>query len=176
MNLADWLILAVLVVSMLIGFVRGFIAEAVALLSWVAAVVGALHLGPWVADAFAAEIALPSARLILGYALVFFALLIAGTLAGWLLRHLAHSSGLSGTDRLLGLLFGLARGVAIAALAVFLAAFTPLARDPWWQQSRLIPPLERIARWMAGFLPASGEGTLAWPAEEGPPAGTEPKP
>lgn len=153
MNLADGLILAVLAISLIIGFVRGLIAEAAALLTWVGAVLGALHFGPTVADWLAAEIALPSARLILAYGLLFFAFLVVGTLAGWLLRQLVHASGLSGTDRVLGLCFGLARGVVIAAVAVFLAGFTPLARDPWWSESRLIPPLEQVARWMSSFLP-----------------------
>jgi membrane protein required for colicin V production len=175
-NLADWLILAVLAVSLLIGFVRGFVAEAVALLAWVAAVAGALNFGPTVAEWFAGEIALPSARLILAYASVFFLILLLGAMTGWLLRQLVHSSGLSGTDRLLGLLFGLARGIAVAALAVFLAGFTPLARDPWWRESRFIPPLERVARWMAGFLPAGASAALVLPAEEARPPPAEPAP
>ncbi len=174
MNLADGLILAVLAISLVIGLVRGFVAEAVALLTWVMAVLGALHFGPMVAEWFAFEIALPSARLILAYASVFFALLFGGALIGWLLRRLVHSSGLSGTDRILGLVFGLARGIAIAALAVFLAGFTPLARDPWWRESRLIPPLERVARWMGGFLPPGVAAALAFPAEEKPAERGEP--
>ncbi|MDW8479275.1 MAG: CvpA family protein [Xanthomonadales bacterium] len=168
MNAADALILAVLAVSMIAGLVRGLVVEAVALLAWLAAVFAALRFGPEVAAWFEPGVALPSARLVLGYGAVFLAVLVAGALAAWLLRGLVRSSGLSGTDRVLGLGFGLVRGIAVAAALVLLAGLTPLTRDPWWRESRLLPPLERLALWMAGFLPPELAGRVSFPPRSDP--------
>jgi len=66
-----------------------------------------------------------------------------------------QSTGLSGTDRLLGMLFGLLRGAALGSVAVLLAGFTPLPADPWWQQSRIVPSFQRGAEWLRTWLPES---------------------
>ena len=81
----------------------------------------------------------PSVRLLLGYAICFIAVLIAGAIVSFLMRKLIAGSGLSGSDRLLGMVFGLMRGLALVTLIVLLLGFTPLPRDPWWQQSQLLP-------------------------------------
>jgi membrane protein required for colicin V production len=85
---------------------------------------------------------------------LFIATLIAGGLVGFLLGKLVDSTGLSGTDRLAGLLFGVARGMLIAAVLVLLAGVTPLPGDPWWKQSKLIPPFQSLALWLRDQLPA----------------------
>ena len=69
------------------------------------------------------------------------------------MRKLVEGSGLSGSDRMLGMVFGLARGLALVVLVVFLLGFTPFARDPWWRESRLLPGFEDGARWLGSRLP-----------------------
>ncbi len=68
---------------------------------------------------------------------------------------LVKTTGLSGTDRLLGLLFGLVRGYALGAVAVLLAGFTALPGDAWWEQSRVVPAFQRGAEWLRAHLPVS---------------------
>jgi membrane protein required for colicin V production len=80
--------------------------------------------------------------------------LIAGAIVGFLMRKLIEGSGLSGSDRLLGMVFGLVRGFALVTLTVLLMGFTPFRRDPWWNQSRLLPDFEIGARWLGDRLPA----------------------
>jgi membrane protein required for colicin V production len=80
--------------------------------------------------------------------------LIAGAIVGFLMRKLVEGSGLSGSDRLLGMVFGLVRGFALVTLVVLLMGFTPFRRDPWWNQSRLLPDFEIGARWLADRMPA----------------------
>jgi membrane protein required for colicin V production len=66
--------------------------------------------------------------------------------------HLA-GSGLSGSDRLLGMVFGLVRGLALVTITVLLLGFTPLPRDPWWHQSQLLPTFQNYAQWLSARLP-----------------------
>ena len=153
MNWADYVIVAALALSVLMGLWRGFIGEVLALAVWVVALWVAWTLGPQVAGALSA-VSLPSARIVLGSALCFVAVLIAGAIVGFVLRKLIAGSGLSGTDRLLGAVFGLARGLALVTLVVLLLGFTPFPRDPWWHQSRLLPSFQQAAQWASAHMPA----------------------
>jgi membrane protein required for colicin V production len=154
MNWLDYAIIAVLGLSVLMGLWRGFIGEVLALAVWACAFWVAWLLGPALAERFSASISVPSARVILAYALCFVAVLIAGAIVTFLVRKLVEGSGLSGSDRLLGMVFGLARGMALVVLIVLLLGFTPFPRDPWWHQSQLLPRFEQSAQWLAARLPA----------------------
>jgi membrane protein required for colicin V production len=152
MNWADYCIIAALVLSVLMGLWRGFIGEVIALLCWILAFWVAWTFGAQLAAQFTA-ITLPSARLLLGYLICFVGVLIAGALVGFLMRKLVAGSGLSGSDRMLGMVFGLIRGLAIVTIAVLILKFTPLPQDPWWKQSQLLPTFENAARWLTTKLP-----------------------
>ena len=154
MNWADYTILAVLALSVLIGLWRGLVSEVLAIACWVAAFWLAWLFGEPLAQRFGA-VDVPSVRLLLGYGLCFLVVLIAGALLAFVLRKLVAGSGLSGTDRLLGMFFGLARGWLLVTLAVLLLGFTPLPRDPWWQASRLLPGFQLGAEWLSARLPES---------------------
>jgi membrane protein required for colicin V production len=154
MNWADYAILAVLALSVLMGLWRGFIGEVLALVCWILAFWTAWTFGPALADRFSASISTPSVRVLLAYVVCFVTVLIAGAIVGFLMRKLVEGSGLSGSDRLLGMVFGLVRGFALVTLVVLLMGFTPFRRDPWWNQSRLLPDFEIGARWLADRMPA----------------------
>lgn len=154
MNWADYTIVAVLGLSVVMGLWRGLVGEVLALAVWACAFWVAWLLGPALADRFSASISTPSVRILLAYALCFVAVLIAGAIVAFLMRKLIQGSGLSGTDRLLGMVFGLLRGVALVVLVVFLFGFTPVSRDPWWHGSRLLPNFEVGAQWLSAKLPA----------------------
>jgi len=152
MNWVDYCIIGVLALSVLMGLWRGLIGEVLALACWAVALWVAWRFGPQVAEQFTA-IDLPSARLLLGYALCFVTVLIAGAIVGFLLRKLISGSGLTGTDRLFGMIFGLARGIALVTLVVLLLGFTPFPRDPWWHQSQLLPSFQQAAQWASAHMP-----------------------
>lgn len=153
MNWVDYTIIAVLLLSVLIGLWRGLVSEVMALGVWIAAVWLAWAFGDDVASLFQHSIDLPSARLLLGYGICFLATLLAGALLRFVITKLVEGTGLSGSDRLLGMLFGLARGLLLVVVAVTLLGFTPFPRDPWWQQSRLLPSFEGAAAWAVAYLP-----------------------
>jgi membrane protein required for colicin V production len=145
MSAADYLIILVCVASAGFGFWRGFIKEALSLVTWLAAVWLAWRfswvieplLGRWTA---AGELKIWVAR-----AVVFLIVLIAGGLAVWLARELVRRTGLSSTDRSLGALFGAARGVLIVGLVALVLQLAGIDQDPWWQRAKLRPLSDRVA-------------------------------
>jgi len=150
---ADIALLVILGLSTLVGLWRGFIVEVMSLAVWIGAFWLAFTYGDRAALLFEGVVEAPSARLLLGYATLFALALAVGGLATWLMGKLVKTTGLSGTDRLLGLLFGLARGYALGAVAVLLAGFTALPGDAWWEQSRVVPAFQRGAEWLRARLP-----------------------
>lgn len=155
MSYADWVLLGLIAVSTLVGLLRGFIKEALALAVWIAAFLIAFLYAGMVADWIGESISVPSARIAAAFGAIFLVVVVIGALLTWLIGKLAEKTGLSGTDRLLGGIFGALRGVLLALLLIVLAGFTPVPRDPWWQESRVITSLLPLAEWAAGFLPES---------------------
>lgn len=173
MNWADLVILGIIGLSVLVSLMRGFVREALSLGIWVAAF--------WLAFTFADQgarlldewIGLPSARMTLAFALIFLLTLLLGGMLNYLAGQLISKTGLSGTDRIVGMVFGGLRGIAVITAVVMLAGLTPLPRDPWWGESLLLPHFERAAVWAADFLPealADGIGYDRDPAASPEPA------
>lgn len=154
MNWLDGIILGILVLSVLIGLMRGLVAEVLSLVAWIAAFWVAAVFGPDVAGLFENSISLPMARIALGYAICFFGVLLLGMLVRFAARRLIWSTGLSGIDRLLGVLFGFVRGVLVVTILVFLVGLTAVTREPWWQQSVLLPQFQGAAAWLGQNIPA----------------------
>ncbi|MFC5437661.1 CvpA family protein [Rhodanobacter umsongensis] len=155
MNETDWVILAILGLSILVGLWRGLVAELLSLVIWVAAFWVAASFGSAVAAQLEHVISLPIARIVLGYALCFIAVLIVGALVRFAMRRLISGTGLSGIDRLFGMLFGFVRGVLLVTLLVFLVGLTLFTRESWWQQSALLPQFQGLAAWLGQNIPAS---------------------
>ncbi len=155
MNWVDGIILGILGLSVLIGLLRGLVAEVLSLAIWVAAFVVATLFGPDVAALFENMISLSVARIGLGYAICFFGVLLIGAILRFAARRLIWSTGLTGIDRLLGVLFGFVRGVLVVTLVVFLVGLTALTRESWWQRSALLPQFQATAAWLGQNIPAS---------------------
>lgn len=149
----DYFIIGVIAISALVSLWRGFLKEAVSLAVWVLAF--------WVAWTFFRDLApqlvtwidTPSVRLGLAFAALFLVTLVVGGLVNYLFIQLVEHTGLSGTDRMIGMVFGLARGVLLVAALVLLAGLTPIPNDPWWQASVLAPYFEELALWLRDLLP-----------------------
>lgn len=155
MNWLDGIILGILALSVLIGLMRGLVAELLSLITWIAAFWVAAVFGPNVAALFEHSISLPIARIGLGYAICFFGILLLGALVRFAARRLIWSTGLTGIDRLLGVLFGFVRGALVVTIVVFLVGLTAVTRESWWQQSVLLPQFQVAAAWLGQNIPAS---------------------
>ncbi len=153
MSWPDYAILATVGISVLVGALRGFMSEVFSLVVWVAAFYVAFQFGGDVSTLMEDHVSLPSARTAMGFAGLFIAVLLIGGLLNYLISRLVESTGLSGTDRLLGGVFGAARGLALVVLVLLLAGFTPLPADPWWKGSTSIQRLMPLVEWAQQFLP-----------------------
>ncbi len=160
MTWPDYAILATVAISVLVGALRGFIKEVMALAIWALAFVLAYRFAGSVSELMAAQVSLPSARLAMGFAGVFLVVLVLGGLLVYLVGRLVESTGLSGTDRLLGGVFGAFRGLAIVVAFLLIAGFTPIPADPWWKESVMIQRLKPMVLWAADFLPESAREQL----------------
>lgn len=153
MSWVDYLLIAIVALSAVISLLRGFVREALALVGWVAAVWLVLSFTQPVAALFAGHVEVPSVRMGIAALLIFVGTLIVAAIVVYLVGLLVDKTGLSGTDRMLGVVFGAARGVIIAAILVLLAGLTPLPRDPWWHQSVLLPRFQQVAEQLRTLLP-----------------------
>jgi membrane protein required for colicin V production len=153
MNWADYTILTIIGLSALISLVRGFVREAISLATLLAAFWAAAQFSPHVAALLVNKITVPSVRLGVAFGIVFVATMLAGGLVNYLAGLLVRKTGLSGTDRMLGLLFGILRGAAIVTLLVLVAGMTPLPKDPWWHESQLLAHFQALALMVRDLLP-----------------------
>jgi membrane protein required for colicin V production len=156
MTLIDWSLVVLVLVSLLLGVLRGFVREVISIVGWVA--------GTWLAIRYAAplgeriplEIEWPIVKTVLAGMAIIAACVFAAALIGWIARRLLVAAQLSAADRALGGVFGLARGALIVAVAVYFARDTALARQPFWRDSFVLPQVEAAVRFASRHLPVAG--------------------
>lgn len=140
MAVVDYVIVGVIAISALMGLARGFVREVLSLVIWALAVVLALAFADEFAAVLPSRIEGASLRFVSAFVIVFIATLIAGSIVQWLVTRMIQATGLSGTDRLIGLVFGALRGSVVCLVAVIaMRPFT--AQQSWWLESRAIPAL-----------------------------------
>lgn len=149
----DLAIIGIIALSALVGFTRGLLREVLSFVVWLGAVFIswtyfkdlAVELTPWISS--------PSVRLGAAFLILVFAMLVLGAILGHLLSLVVDKTGLTGTDRVLGVVFGTARGAILVAMLVFLGALTPLPEDDWWQESAFIGRFQVLAERILEQLP-----------------------
>lgn len=150
---ADLAVLAIIGVSAVLSLFRGFVREAIALAGWIAGLWFAfnfLHVG---AEWFVRWVDSPEIRLVLGFVVLLAAVLVVAGVVARLAGGLVDVTGLGGTDRVLGMIFGAGRGAVVVAVLVLLAGFTDFTGEPWWRESVLLPRFEALAGEVARVLP-----------------------
>ena len=152
----DWAIVAVLAISTLMSLRRGFLKEALSLGTWIAAFVVARQFHEPMDQLLETHIVDSLMRSIAAFAALFVGTLLIGAALGFLLGALINATGLSSTDRVLGMVFGFARGALIVTVVVGLLNLTPLVGDSWYTSATLAPHFETVAKWALDQLSASG--------------------
>ncbi|MBY6221452.1 CvpA family protein [Marinobacter nauticus] len=177
----DWVIIALITVSTLISLKRGFVREALSLVTWVGAFIIARTFHPQMQSLLESTVETPLVRLIAAFAILFFGTLIVGAIINNMIGHLVRATGLSATDRVLGMGFGLLRGVVVVIVAIAFTRYTPLAEDTWWRTSVMIERLAVVEDWsrhtlgdeFARFL-GPEQGAQTAPEASAEPEGVEP--
>ncbi|NOX76070.1 MAG: CvpA family protein [Gammaproteobacteria bacterium] len=160
----DIVIPSIIAISALLSLMRGFVREALSLLGWMAALWVALTFSKNLAEVFLTGISVPSLRIVVAFTILFVVTLVLTALVNRLAGQLVKKTGLSGTDRMIGMIFGIARGVIVVSVLVLLAGLTTMAQDPWWQESAMIPVFHELALWLRYTVAPELTGGLV-PAE-----------
>jgi membrane protein required for colicin V production len=150
----DLVVAGIVLVSAAIGAWRGLVGEALAMIAWALAIVAAWMFGGQFADAVFGAIKEPALRALAGYGTLIVVVLAAVALLKLLLRQVLKALGMSITDRVLGVVFGLVRGTAIILVLVAAGGLTSAPKQAWWKEARTSAPLETVVLALRPMLPA----------------------
>ena len=147
LNWADLSIIAIIALSSLFSLKRGFVKEALSLVTWIAAFIIARTFNPNLQTLLVSLIDTEVFRAIAAFAILFIGTLIVGAVINNLIALLVKATGLSATDRLLGVVFGVARGLIVVLVIIAVLRVTPFAEDVWWNESVMITKLQVLEQW-----------------------------
>jgi membrane protein required for colicin V production len=144
----DWFIAGVIVLSSLIGYIRGFLRETISLVAWV--------VGLWLAWKYAYVVepylggllAKSAMQVWVARMIILFAVLLVGALIGFILSYFVRHSPFGVLDRTFGVVFGLIRGLVVIGLAVMGGQLLQMENEPWWKDSAMMPAAEFLAEWI----------------------------
>ena len=149
----DYVLIGIIVVSALISLFRGFVRAAFSLAIWILAF--------WISWSFFRDLEIhfhsfigsPTVRLGVAFGGLMLVSLLVGGMVNYVLIQLIERTGMTGTDRFIGMIFGAAQGVLVIAALVLLAGLTTLPQGSWWQESQLMPYFQELAFWLRDLLP-----------------------
>ena len=150
----DWILLAVLGLSLLLGVWRGIVQEVLSLAGWVVAFYVSQLYAPLAAAWLPMEGSSHMLRYAAGFVVVFIAVLVATVLVSWVVKKLVSAVGLGPLDRLLGSVFGLLRGVVILLAATVIVGMTPMRETEAWRQAQGAQWLQQMLHVLKPVLPA----------------------
>ncbi len=162
MSWLDLVILGVIALSALISLIRGFVKESISLVTWIVAGVLAFRYFSPMASLLEPFVDSPTIRNVTGFGILFVVTLVIGAVVNFIMSQLVSKTGLSGTDKALGVVFGAARGVLIVTMVVLLASLTPMPEAGWWQDSATVGFFQQIAEWVKGIIPADAVGKFSF--------------
>lgn len=151
-NGIDYTILTIISISVLLGVIRGFVREAISLITWVTAIT----LGILYCDEIAmwfSGISISGIRVLLAFVLIVLSVLIVGGIINYLITTLIRSTKFTITDRIVGTLFGFARGSIIVAILILLVNPMITSEESIWKKSILVAKFEPISQWMKEKFP-----------------------
>ncbi len=144
----DFVLLAILVASVVLGLIRGLVKEVLSLAAYGLAFLAAIWWGPVVNDRLEPWISQPFLRMGAAYVGVFVVVLLSIGLFNMTLTAMIRATGLTPADHGLGAVFGLLRGTLFVLLLVVVAGYTPLPQEPWWKNAmfsgRLVAVIQQI--------------------------------
>ena len=149
----DYVVIGIVALSLLFGLWRGVVGEIIALVAWVLAIFTAVEFGALVGTSVFAGMSDPALRTLAGCVVIFIGVLVVMALFRMLVKSMVKALGLSVSDRILGMLFGLVRGVLVCMVLVGLGGMTSAPTQTWWRQAMLAAPLETAVLATKPWLP-----------------------
>lgn len=153
MTVFDYVVIGIVSLSLLFGLWRGVMGEVLALVAWIVGILAAVEFGAHVGQLLFAGLTDPAIRTLAGCVVIFIGVLIVMSLIRMAVRSMVKALGLSVSDRLLGMVFGLARGVLVIMVLVGLGGMTAAPKQPWWKDATLAQPLETAVLVARQWLP-----------------------
>lgn len=154
MNFLDFFFLATILLSILFGILKGFVRELIGLIFLILAVYCSLTYHADFSKLFLASIDDPEVSSFLAFLLIFFGLLVVGSLIGYLIKKIFILGPMKSVDRLLGAFFGVLRGLVISSVILMGLIVFPINRK-WVTESTLAPYAEKPIYWIVSILPES---------------------
>ncbi len=153
MTWVDFSIIGVVLVSAVFGALRGFVKEALSLTGWVASFIIAWRFNAGLASFLHGFITNPNLQFLVGFVMLFILSMLMFAMVIFFATRLVQRTGLTSTDRGIGIVFGLIRGMVVAVALVAFAGLTTLPRSASWQDALLVGRFQAVAIWMTGYLP-----------------------
>lgn len=153
MVVADLIVLSVIVLSVVISLMRGFVKEALSLTGWLLSLWVAMSFSSGMAELFGSSIKDPTLRLLAAFVSLFILSLIVAAIVNFFASQFVQRAGLSGVDRTIGGVFGFLRGILLVTIIVMLLGLTTLPKESWWDESFFMFRFEVIATWLKDLLP-----------------------
>jgi len=162
MTVFDYAVMAVIALSIVLGWWRGFVYEFLSILGWIAAY--------FVARFFAADateyvpdiVSTSSAKTTVAYMCLFASTIIVGAFVAWLMSKLVKFAGMGLMDGVMGGVFGLIRGMLLVLILVLLAGLTSLPKKPFWREAWSSKSLQSVALFTKDFLPENVAKKVAY--------------
>lgn len=150
---ADLIVLSIIVISIVVSLMRGFVKEALSLAGWLVSLWIAMTFSSGMAELFGGSIKDPTLRLLAAFISLFVLSLIVGSIINFFATQFVQRAGLTGVDRTIGTVFGLLRGILLVTIIVMLLGLTTLPKESWWDDSFFLFRFEAIATWLKDLLP-----------------------
>jgi membrane protein required for colicin V production len=170
LNFVDYILIAIVGLSMVLSLWRGFVREIISLIGLVAAFLIASRLSGRTGDFLGQWITNPTGADVAGFALVFVIVMIVVGLIGAIIRRLVDLAALTATDRTLGVFFGAARGMLLIALCFLVYTSYSKPDATWLKQSQLTPYAIELGDMLGGMIPQgypfSRQGGAKYPSPQ----------
>jgi len=154
MVVADLIVLSIIIVSVVISLMRGFVKEALSLAGWLVSLWVAMTFSSGMAELFGDSIKDPTLRLLAAFISLFILSLIVSSIINFFATQFIQRVGLTGVDRTIGGVFGFLRGILLVTIVVMLLGLTTLPKESWWDESFFMFRFEAIATWLKDLLPS----------------------
>jgi membrane protein required for colicin V production len=155
LNWADWTLIVIITLSSLMSLKRGFVKEALSLATWVIAFVVARTYHSNFQTLLVGSIEEPMLQVIAAFGILFIGTLLVGAGVNFIVGALVRMTGLTPVDRMLGVVFGLARGLILSVVIVAIVRLTPFSSSEWWLNSIMIENLAVLEQWSRSVFESS---------------------